>query len=40
MMQGTQSQCSGTTQTSGVRKEVGEGFKMGGSICIPVADSQ
>ena len=30
--QGTQSQCSGTTQRDGVGREVGGGFRMGGHI--------
>ena len=30
--QGTQSQCSGTTQRDGVGRDMGEGFRIGGHI--------
>ena len=30
--QGTQSQCSGTTQRDGVGRDTGEGFRIGGHI--------
>ena len=45
MKHGTQSQCSGTIQSDGVEREVGEGFKMGRvgwwaeRTYAPVADS-
>jgi len=32
MKQGTQSQCSGTTQRDGVERKVGEGFRMRGHM--------
>jgi len=32
MKQGTQSRCPRTTQRDGVRREVGEGFRMGGNM--------
>ena len=38
MKQGTQSQCSGTTQRDGVGREVGWKFSMG-DTCISMADS-
>ena len=44
MKHGTQSQCSGTIQSDGVEREVGEGFRMGGvglgveCTYAPVAD--
>ena len=38
MKQGTQSQCTGTTQRDGMGREVGRGFGMG-DICTPMADS-
>ena len=38
MKQGTQSQCSGTTQRDGVERVVGGGFRMG-DTCTPMADS-
>ena len=38
MNQGTQSQCSGTTQRDGVGREVGGGSGWG-DTCAPVADS-
>ena len=31
MKQGTQSECSGTTQSDGLGREVGGGFRMGGT---------
>ena len=36
--QGTQSQCTGTTQRDGMGRGVGGGFRMG-DTCTPVADS-
>jgi len=36
--QGTQSQCTGTTQRDGMGREMGGGFKMV-DTCTPVADS-
>ena len=33
MKQGTQSQCSGTTQRDGVGREEGAGFRMGEHMC-------
>ena len=38
MKQGTQSQCTGTTQRDGWEREVGGGFGIG-DTCVPVADS-
>ena len=35
MKQGTQSRCSGTTQRDGVGREVGEGFRLRGSLVHP-----
>ena len=35
MKQGTQSQCTGTTQRDGVGREVGEGFGTGGTHVYP-----
>ena len=32
--QGTQSQCSGTTQRDGVGRKMGRGFRMGGHMYI------
>ena len=39
MKQGTQSQCTGTTQRNEMGREVGRGFGAGGDTCTPVADS-
>ena len=36
--QGTQSQCTGTTQRDGIGREVGGMFRMG-DTCTPMADS-
>ena len=37
MKQGTQSQCTGTTQRDGMERELGGRFGMG-DTCTPVAD--
>jgi len=39
MKQGTQSQCTGTTQRDGMGREVGGGFRRMGDTCTPMADS-
>ena len=39
MKQGTQSQCSGTTQRDRVGREVGGGFRMGWGTCTTVAEA-
>ena len=38
MRQGAQGWCTGMTQSDGMGREVGGGFKMG-NTCTPVADS-
>ena len=38
MNQGTQSQCTGTTQRDGMGRELGAGFRMR-DTCPPMADS-
>jgi len=38
MRQGAQGQCTGMTQKDGMRREVGEEFRMG-DTCTPMADS-
>jgi len=38
MRQGAQGQCPGMTQKDGMRREVGEEFRMG-DTCTPMADS-
>jgi len=38
MGQGAQGWCTGLTQSDGMGREVGEGFKMG-NTCKPMADS-
>ena len=38
MIQDAQGWCTGTTQSDGMGREVGSGFRMG-NTCTPVADS-
>ena len=38
MRQGAQGWCTGMTLRDGMRREVGEGFRMG-NTCTPMADS-
>ena len=38
MKQGTQNECSETTQRDGMGREVGRGLKMG-DTCAPMTDS-